>query len=203
MATVLPALDDDLITWIGEQAVFFVATAPDGPGGHVNLSPKGYDTFRVLDPLRVAYLDLTGSGAETIAHLRQNGRLTVMFCAFAGPPRILRLYGRGTVHELGSVGFDELAPHFDAVPGARAIIELGVERVSSSCGFAVPFLAATPGAEDDDEATEDDDRSHVERPTLRQWAARKTDDELVAYRATKNAASIDGLPTIGTPKPSI
>ena len=97
MAKVIDALDDALIDWIAEQHVFFVATAPSGPGGHVNVSPKGYDAFRVIDPLTVAYQDLTGSGAETVAHLRDNGRITIMFCAFEGPPRILRLFGTGEV----------------------------------------------------------------------------------------------------------
>jgi hypothetical protein len=178
VSKIVPVLDDELVAWIVEQPVFFVATAPDGPGGHVNVSPKGYDSFRVLDPLRVAYLDLTGSGAETIAHVRQNGRITVMFTAFAGPPRILRLHGRGTVHELGRDGYRQLSHHFDELPGARAIIEVDIERISTSCGYAVPFLD-----------------SQEERPTLRQWAARKSPEELEAYRAEKNAASIDGLPT--------
>lgn len=173
----IPALDDDLISWIADQPVFFVATAPDGPGGHVNLSPKGHDTFRVLDPLHVAYLDLTGSGAETIAHLRQNGRITVMFAGFAGPPRIVRMHGQGTVHELGSDGYRRHQPRFDDLAGARAIIEIDVERLSTSCGYAVPFLEFAE-----------------ERPTLLQWAARKSPEQLEDYRAEKNATSIDGLP---------
>ena len=111
----------DLARWIEEQPMFFVATAPRD--GHVNVSPKGYDTFRVLGATRAAYLDLTGSGVETIAHLRENGRVTLMWCAFSGNPRICRLYGAGTVHELGSAGFAELAPHFELLPGSRAIID--------------------------------------------------------------------------------
>ena len=178
MSKTVPALDEELIGWIAAQPVFFVATAPDGPGGHVNLSPKGHDAFRVLDPLRVAYLDLTGSGAETIAHLRQNGRITVMFAGFAGPPRILRMHGHGTVHERGSDGYRLHQERFDDLVGARAIIEIEIERLSTSCGYAVPFL-----------------EFKEERPTLMQWAARKSPDELDAYRAEKNAASIDGLPT--------
>src|SRR5687768_11390407 len=101
MAKVFEALDDELTAFIAAQRVFFVATAPSGDGGHVNLSPKGYDSFRVLDPLTVAYLDLTGSGVETIAHLRQNGRITFLFCAFEGPPKLVRLYGAGTVSTPG------------------------------------------------------------------------------------------------------
>ncbi len=177
MSKTVPALDDDLISWVTTQPVFFVATAPDGPGGHVNLSPKGHDTFRVLDPLRVAYLDLTGSGAETIAHLRQNGRITLMFAGFVGPPRIVRMHGRGTVHERDSDGYRSHQDRFDDLAGARAIIEIEIERLSTSCGYSVPFLDF-----------------NKERPTLLQWASRKTPEELDAYRAEKNATSIDGLP---------
>ena len=179
MAQVLPALDDDVIDWISRQHVFFVATAPTS-GGHVNLSPKGHDVLRVLDPHRVAYLDLTGSGAETMAHLRDDGRLTMMFCAFEGPPRILRLYGRGIAHVLGSERFEDLAPRFPDLPGTRAIVELEVERIQTSCGYAVPFLAY-----------------EGERPTLQQWAARRSEEDLREYRAEKNATSIDGLPAFG------
>jgi len=176
MAKVLPAIDDELAGWIAGQPVFFVATAPS-EGGHVNLSPKGHDVLRVLDPHRVAYLDLTGSGAETMAHLRDDGRMTMMFCAFEGPPRILRLYGRGIAHVVGSERFEDLSPRMPDLPGARAIVELEVDRVQTSCGYAVPFLAY-----------------QGERPTLQQWAARRDADELTAYRAEKNAVSIDGLP---------
>src|SRR5262245_17807918 len=121
MAASFSEISADLAAWMQEQPVFFVATAPDE--GHVNLSPKGYDTFRVLSPRRVAYLDLTGSGIETIAHLRENGRITVMFCAFSGNPRIARIHGTGRVHELGTAECDALAPEFKDIPGARAIIE--------------------------------------------------------------------------------
>jgi hypothetical protein len=176
MSEVLPALDDDLIDWMSRQHVFFVATAPTA-GGHVNLSPKGYDSLRVLDPLRVAYLDLTGSGAETVAHVREDGRMTMMFCAFEGPPRILRLYGRGTAHVRGTERYEELAPRFPDLPGARAIVELEVERVQTACGYSVPLLAF-----------------EGERPTLQQWASRRSDEDLQAYRTAKNTTSIDGLP---------
>jgi hypothetical protein len=124
------SLDDELASWIGRQQVFFVATAPSGDDGHVNLSPKGYDSFRVLSPRRVAYLDLTGSAVETIAHLRQNGRITIMFCAFTGKPRIVRLHGRGTVRRPGDDAFDELAGLFPSLPGARSVIDVDVTRVS-------------------------------------------------------------------------
>ena len=180
MAKVIDSLDDALIDWIAEQRVFFVATAPSGPGGHVNLSPKGYDAFRVIDPVTVAYLDLTGSGVETIAHLRDNGRITIMFCAFEGPPRILRLFGAGEVLLPGTEAYDELAPRFGSKAGTRAIIRARLDRLQTSCGYSVPFM---------------DFRE--ERPTLAQWAARKDDAELDAYRAEKNAMSIDGLPSLG------
>jgi hypothetical protein len=170
-------LTDDLTEWIGRQHVFFVATAPDGPGGHVNLSPKGYDSFRVLDRSRVAYLDLTGSGVETIAHLRENGRITVMFCGFEGPPRILRLYGTGRPVMPGDDGFAELAAPFPPLAGLRSIIVVDIERISSSCGYAVPFLTYDG-----------------ERDTLLDWAERKGTDGIDAYHAEKNAVSIDGLP---------
>ena len=178
MASLVDELDDALIAWIGEQHVFFVASAPQD-GGHVNLSPKGHDSFRVLGPTRVAYLDLTGSGAETIAHTRENGRLTIMFCAFTGPPRILRLFGHATAHPVGTPGFESLRTHFDDLPGMRSIVELDVERIQTSCGYAVPFM---------------DHRE--ERPTLQQWARRKGPDELADYWAEKNATSIDGLPAL-------
>jgi len=173
-------LSPDLAQWWREQALFFVATAPSGRGGHVNLSPKGLDTFRVLADDRVAYLDLTGSGVETIAHVRDNGRITLMACAFSGNPRISRIYGRGTVHPVGSPEFDELAPEFEILPGARAIIDVAIERVTTSCGYAVPLMDLI------------DDRER-----LIEWANAKGDDGLAAYRESKNTVSIDGLPGLG------
>ena len=178
MASVIDALDDRMVEWIHAQPVFFVASAP-AEGGHVNVSPKGHDTLRVLGPRSVAYLDLTGSGAETIAHTRENGRLTIMLCAFEGPPRILRLFGTGRAHPLGTERYAELAPAFPALPGARSIVELEADRIQSSCGYAVPFMTL-----------------EEERPTLRQWADRKSDEELREYWGRKNATSIDGLPAL-------
>lgn len=178
MGKAFDELDDVLIDWIGEQHLFFVASAPS-EGGHVNLSPKGHDTLRVLDTTTVAFLDLTGSGAETIAHTRQNGRLTIMFCAFEGPPRILRLFGTGAAHTIGTDRYAELIPTFTELPGARSIVVLDIDRVQTSCGYSVPLM---------------DYRE--ERPTLQQWAARKSDDELAAYWDEKNATSIDGIPAL-------
>src|SRR3954454_15558692 len=137
MADRFSSLRPDLAQWWREQPMFFVATAPSGADGHVNLSPKGHDTLRVLAADRVAYLDLTGSGVETIAHLRENGRVTLMACAFTGNPRISRLYGKGRVHPLGSPEFNTLASEFPELPGRRSIIEVDVERVTTSCGYAV------------------------------------------------------------------
>jgi hypothetical protein len=178
VADTLPAITPALAEWLRDQPMFFVATAPRD--GHVNVSPKGYATLRVLGERRVAYLDLTGSGVETIAHIRDNGRVTLMWCAFSGNPRIARVYGTGRVHELGSAGFDELAPNFDLLAGARAIIDIDVDRISTSCGYAVPLM----------DLVEDRDR-------LQRWAEAKGEPGLVDYRAGKNAASIDGLPGYG------
>jgi hypothetical protein len=177
VGAVVDALTPEVRTWIESQPMFFVATAPSGPDGHVNLSPKGLDTLRVLDERTVAYLDLTGSGIETIAHLRDNGRITLMFCAFEGPPRILRLYGTGTVAPAGTDGFDELAARFPELPGRRAIITVACERISTSCGYAVPRMAL-----------------EGDRDTLLTWADRRGPDGIEAYWSEKNAASIDGLP---------
>jgi hypothetical protein len=178
MAKVLDALDDKLTEWIGQQHVFFVATAPVA-GGHVNLSPKGHDCLRVIDPSTVAYLDLTGSGAETIAHTRENGRITIMLCAFEGPPLILRLYGRGQAHANGSPRYEELRPRFPELPGSRSIVTVAIDRVQTSCGFSIPFMDY-----------------RAERPTLQQWATRQGEDGLREYWAEKNVESIDGLPAL-------
>ena len=152
MGKLYPELDERLTKFIARQSVFFVATAPclaaDGDGGHVNLSPKGYrDTFAVLGPLQVAYLDLTGSGAETIAHLRQNGQITMMFCSFDRQPKILRLYGAGRVVLPGAADWDDLAAHFPATGlggnergSERAIIVVDLDRIADSCGYAVPVM---------------------------------------------------------------
>ena len=170
-------ISEKLAEFIRAQHVFFVATAPSGPGGHVNVSPKGLDTFTILDAGRVAYLDLTGSGIETIAHLRENGRITLMFCAFEGKSKIVRLHGRGTAHPLGAAGFDELSARFPALPGRRAVIDVEVERVSTSCGFGVPLMDLV-----------------AERTEMSEWVERKGGEAaLTEYRDRKNATSIDGL----------
>ena len=177
MGKVVESITPDLQSFIAEQSVFFVATAPLARHGHVNLSPKGLDTFAVLGERRVAYLDLTGSGNETSAHVGENGRITVMFCAFSGPPKIVRLYGRGRAVLPDEALWDELAPRFPELPGVRQIIVIDVDRVQTSCGFGVPLL---------DEGTD--------REALVRWARSKGEDDLEIYRAEKNARSIDGLP---------
>jgi hypothetical protein len=173
-------LDERLRGWIADQRLFFVATAPSGPGGHVNLSPKGHaNTFTILDGRTVAYLDLTGSGAETIAHLRDNGRITLMFCTFSGPPRILRLYGRGRLVVPGDDRWEEVAARFPARRGARAVVVVEIERIADSCGYAVPLYDYAG-----------------ERHLLDQWAGRKDDAALAAYRTHRNHKSIDDLPAL-------
>ena len=170
-------LEAPIVEWLGQQHVFFVATAPAPGDGHVNLSPKGHDTFRVLDDATVAYLDLTGSGVETIAHLSENGRITIMFCAFDGPPRIVRLYGTGEVVRPADEDFAELASRFPALPGIRSVIRVRLDRVSTSCGYSIPLMGY-----------------EGERDTLIEWAERKSPDGITAYWAEKNGESIDGLP---------
>jgi len=175
---VYAGIDDKLRAWMEAQHLFFVATAPLAADGHVNVSPKGdLRWFRVLTPQRVAYLDFVGSGAETIAHARENGRIVVMFCAFTGPPRIVRLHGRASVLPPD----DELAAVFDPPEHAvRSVIVVDVERIADSCGYGVPKLEFAGR------------RTQYER-----WVEKKVQDgALEAYVAEKNARSIDGLPAL-------
>jgi hypothetical protein len=172
-------IDERLRAFIEAQHLFFVATAPSGASGHLNLSPKGLDTLRILGPRQVGYLDHVGSGAETIAHLRENGRIVVMLCAFQGAPRIVRLHGRGGVLEPQDPGFAELRARFSADAPARALIRLDVERISDSCGYGVPLYEYVG-----------------ERTQLDDWSARKGDTGRLAYQRKHNAKSIDGLPAL-------
>lgn len=173
-------IDEDLAKFMAAQPVFFVASAPSGDGGHVNCSPKGGEgTFRVLGPLRAAYQDGTGSGAETAAHLRQNGRIVVMFCAFAGAPKIVRLHGRGHLAVPGDPEWDELDAAFPPLLGRRAFVVVDVERISTSCGYGVPLMTF-----------------RGQRPTMDKWAEAKGPDGLALYRAENNALSLDGLPAL-------
>ena len=178
MGKIHERIDDRLRAFIERQHICFVATAPSGSGGHVNLSPKGIDgTFVVLDDRTVAYLDITASGAETIAHLRDNGRITVMFCSFDGPPNIVRLHGRGRFVTLYDDDFAPLLEHFTETRGARAVVVVDVERVSDSCGYGVPLLDYVG-----------------ERDLLPAHMDRKGPEGQVEYRRNKNVRSIDGLP---------
>src|SRR4051812_37443040 len=133
MAKIHEKITDEMASWIGQQHLFFVATAPGDLNGHVNCSPKGGDSFRIIDPMTVAYQDLTGSGIETVAHIRENGRIVIMFCAFEGPPKILRLHGRADVIDERHPDFHSLAVHFNPDIGARAIIRIHVSRIAYSC----------------------------------------------------------------------
>src|SRR5690348_5757235 len=178
MASVHDTITSDLREFIERQHVFFVASAPNGPGGHVNLSPKGMDTLRVLSATHVAYLDLTGSGNETAAHLLQNGRVTFMFCAFEGKPMILRLFGRGRAIQPGSSEYEELSSKFPELPGMRQIFVAEITRVQTSCGFGVPVM-----------------KFEKERDLLTKWCERKGPQGLAEYRELKNRLSIDNLPT--------
>ena len=176
MGKLLGEITPALTEWISAQRVFFVATAPLSADGHVNCSSKGLDTLRILGPREVAYLDLTGSGAETIAHLRENGRIVIMFCALAGPPRIVRLHGRGSVVLPDSPDWACLRERFPEQLGDRAIIRIELGRISDSCGFGVPRY----------EFVED-------RASLPQWCEKKGPEGLARYQRDKNAQSIDGL----------
>ncbi|WP_448563213.1 pyridoxamine 5'-phosphate oxidase family protein [Trichothermofontia sp.] len=178
MAQVHAEITDALRAFIAAQPLFFVATAPLSAQGHVNLWPKGLDSFRVLGLTRVAYLDLTGSGNETSAHRQENGRITFMFFAFQGSPQILRLYGRGRTILPDGPEWPTLFPLFPDLPGARQIIVADRDRVQTSCGFAVPQLAPVG-----------------QRDTLIKWAEKQGITGLVQYQRRKNRVSIDGLPT--------
>jgi hypothetical protein len=168
MAKVFDEIDEKLRRWIERQHVFFVATAPSGDEGHVNVSPKGpIGSLRILDPLTVEYDDHIGSGAETTAHLRENGRICLMFCAFDGPPRIVRLHGRGAI----------VLSAEPVVAGVRGVIRVRIDRVSDACGFGVPLM------------------EHIgERPQREAWLAKHDEQSLRDYMERKNTTSIDGLP---------
>lgn len=176
MAKFYPALSAELMDFIRAQRIFFTASA--AAEGRINLSPKGLQTFRILSPTRVAYLDLTGSGIETAAHLLADGRLTLMFCSLEDAPLILRLYGQGSLVRPRQADWDELYRTFPPIPGARQIVILDIESVQTSCGFGVPRYEYCG-----------------ERDELVTWAEKKGEDGLRQYRAEKNRMSIDGLPS--------
>ncbi|REK07470.1 MAG: pyridoxamine 5'-phosphate oxidase family protein [Planctomycetota bacterium] len=176
MGTVYAELNDKLREFVEAQQMFFVATAPVAEG-HINLSPKGLESFAVLDAHTVAYLDLAGSGIETVAHLRENGRIVIMFCAFDGAPKIVRLYGRGRVVEPADPQWSDYSGRFQQLPGTRSIIVVDLERVSDSCGFGVPRYEYVG-----------------QRTQLTDYGETKGPEKLEQYKAQHNRESIDGLP---------
>ena len=176
-------IDGRLRTFIEAQHIFVTATAPLAGDGTVNLSPKGLTgSFAILDELTVAYLDFAGSNAETVAHLRENGRITLMWCAFDGPPRIVRVQGRGEYVPLDDAG---VAGRFPEFPGARGVVVVHADRISDSCGYAVPQY-----------------EYQGQRDRLLDWASAKSPDELDEYRRVKNSTSIDGLPALADMSPA-
>ncbi|MBW4611701.1 MAG: pyridoxamine 5'-phosphate oxidase family protein [Desmonostoc vinosum HA7617-LM4] len=178
MAKLFDCITEELQKFITTQHLFFVATAPLSSTGHINLSPKGLDCFRILSSHRVAYLDLTGSGNEASAHLQENGRITFLFCAFAEPPSILRLYGQGYTVLPNSANWNSLHSLFPQIPGTRQIIVADIERVQTSCGLGVPLY-----------------EYQGQRQTLVNWASKKGEQGVRDYQQQKNLVSIDGLPT--------
>jgi hypothetical protein len=184
MGKVHDVISPALAAWIERQRMFFVATAPLDGDGLVNCSPKGMDSFRILGPRDVAYLDLTGSGVETVAHLRENGRIVFMFCAFEGAPQIVRLHGTACVAVAGTPEYEELRGQFVEYPGARAIVRASLTRISDSCGYAVPRYDFAE-----------------QRDTLVRWTEAKG-PAIETYRREKNAQSIDGLPGLPGLSPS-
>lgn len=194
MGRVLESIDDNLSNWISQQHLYFVGTAPNGPDGHVNISPKGsIETFAVLGEQSVAYLDFVGSGIETIAHLRENGRIVVMFCSFPGPPKIVRLHGRGRVVFPSEPEFSQISDRFTVDPDiadlVRSAIVIDVERISDSCGFGVPLMSYK-----------------APRNSMQRWAETKHEkfgpSWMADYMTAKNAKSIDGLPGLLISDPS-
>ena len=174
------SIDDSIRNWMGQQKMFFVGSAPLSGDGLVNLSPKGHDSLRIIDGNTLAYLDYGGSGAETIAHVRENGRIVIMMCAFDGPPKTFRFYGRGEVITPLDDGFAELSGLFD-LPGlgTRALIKINLHRIQDSCGYGVPNFEF---------------KGH--RESSQNWAKKKTTDELREYQVLKSLHSLEGIPSM-------
>ena len=190
MGKLYARIEPPLKEWIEAQHVFFVGTAPLSHEGHVNVSPKGpMDSFRVLDTTSIAYVDFAGSGSETIAHLKENGRIVIMLCAFEGPPRIVRLHGNGTVHQVGSPDFERLLGFFDqrrlepVEQGLRSVVEVEVTRIADSCGYSVPLMSY-----------------EGERPHQKLWIDKRVKQDgpngVLNYVRKKNATSLDSLPAV-------
>ncbi len=176
-------IDDRLQKWIGRQHVFFVATAPLSADGLVNCSPKGLDSLRILGPTTLAYVDIGGSGIETVAHLKENGRIVIMMCAFDGPPKIFRFYGIGSVVEPHDARFSDLLAHFPEQPSARNIIEVSVDRIVDSCGYGVPLY-----------------EFQKHRDSFDNYYGNQTEQEIAEFRQNSNATSLDGLPGLTFPE---
>lgn len=177
MGKTYPAIEGAIKEFIEAQQMFFVGSAPLDAKGHVNVSPKGLDTFRILGPTTVAYLDLTGSGIETVAHVYENGRIVLMFCAFQGPPKIVRLHGRGKVVEPHHAEFASLVSLFPAFDAVRSVIVVEVSDISDSCGYGIPLL-----------------RYEGQREQLGAWARQKGPEGVRTHQQEKNRQSLDGLP---------
>lgn len=175
-------IDDRVSQWIARQHIFFVATAPLSGDGHINCSPKGLDSLRVLGPRKVAYVDVGGSGIETVAHIKENGRITLMMCAFDGPPNIVRIYGYGRSVEPGDDDFAALLAEFPPVPSVRNIIVVEVDRIMDSCGYGVPLF-----------------EFKKDRNSFDNYFRDKTEEDLRDYRLRKNRQSLDGLPGLDLP----
>ena len=176
MSQLFDAIDSAIEEWIAAQHVFFVATAPLGADGLVNCSPKGLDSLRVTGPRELVYVDFTGSGVETISHLKENGRIVIMLCAFQGPPRIMRFHGTGDVLAPDTTEFGALIGRFPSHPGVRALVRVRVERIADSCGYAVPEMQFTR-----------------ERAALPMWANKRGAEGIRSYQIERNATSLDGL----------
>jgi len=170
-------IDERMQRWIDRQHMFFVSTAPLADDGRINCSPKGLDGLRVLGPRQIAYADIGGSGIETVAHLKENGRIVIMLCAFDGPPKIFRFYGHGRSVEPHDADFERLVPMFPNMSDIRNFVIVDIDCIRDACGFGVPLF---------------DFKS--DRDSLKNWRESKTEDELLAYRIEKNSQSLDGLP---------
>ncbi len=175
-------IDERLQSWMGRQHVFFVSTAPSTYSGLINCSPKGLDCLRVLGPNTLGYVDTGGSGIETVAHLKENGRITLMMCAFDGPPKIFRFYGIGSAVEPDDAGFPELLAKFPEMPAARNIIVIDVERIIDSCGFGVPLYEF---------------KQH--RDSLPNYFGNQSEEDILKYRRERNSESLEGLPGLVLP----
>jgi hypothetical protein len=181
MGKIYQSIDERLKQWLAAQKVFFVATAPLAREGHVNCSPKDGESFRILDERTVVYLDLTGSGVETIAHVKENDRIVLMFCAFTGAPKIVRLHGCGEIIEPRHAEFDQIQAIFPSTIGIRSFIRVHLTRISDSCGYGVPLYEF---------------RGH--RTQLETWAKHKGEESLVEYQRKYNSQSIDQLEGVGS-----